>query len=195
MGSFFKKIANIILGAKGQIEPPPPMPKIPPAPWAEKCRQFQRFTFHSEIAKLFLIDPVPRGALPIYDLDGGEKEIITIEDGKPRYLKTDITQLHLQLQENITEQDLMNCLFLAAKLAQPTDYVGAYATSGGWASVSGNKLENRLYNNIYVKDFPKTLLFPEPEYAGLICECSPDGINIGYGFFMLLEKVRVVRDS
>lgn len=199
MGSFFKKIGEFF-GAKPKPKTYVPMKRediLPPSDnlWAQKCRAFERLTNHSELAKLFVADSIPFGALPVYDLDGGEKAIITIEDGKPKYFKTDWTRITLQLQEEITEQNILECLLLAAKLAEPTDYVDEYARSGGWASVSGNKLENRLYNNIHVKDFPRTLLLPEASKLGVICQGSANGVTLGNGFFMVLEKIRVVRDA
>lgn len=192
MGRFFEKITQWF-GNEPEQESEKKEPPPPPTPLAVKCRQFERFCAHSQVAGLFEIDHVPMGVTPIYDLGGGEKDIITIENGKPKHLKTEITKFQPQLQDKLGEEDLLACLLIAARLAEPTDYVNEYATSGGWASLGGNRLENRMHTNIYVKDFPRTLLFCAPEYTGLICESS-DGTNVGYGFFMLLEKVRVVRE-
>jgi len=87
---------------------------------------------------------------------------------------------------------LVDCLLLATKYVQPIDDIDNYRHTCGWALLSGNKLENRLYNNVYLKDFPRTLFFPEPEYVGLIAVCEE---KEEVGFFMVLEKVRILRDS
>lgn len=189
--NFFRKLFNKQAKPEVLVKQEP---KIVDTDWGQKCRDFERFVNHSSLAKLFSIDAIPFGALPVYDLDGGEKTIITIENGKPKYLKTEYNRITLQLQEKITEDDILNCLLLATKLAEPTDYVNEYARSGGWASVSGNKLENRMYNNVYIKDFPRTLLLPEAPSFGIICQGTANEVAFGMGLLIILEKVRVVRE-
>lgn len=202
MGSFLKKISEFFFGNSDGKESKTYVPMkqdelLPPADshWMTREKNFRDLCNRSLLGSLFVLDSIPAGALPVYDLDGGEKTIITIKDGKPEHLKTDWSRITLQLQETITEQNIIDCLLLAAKLAEPTDYVEQYARSGGWASVSGNKLENRLYNNVYIKDFPRTLLLPEQEFFGLICQGTANGIFNGMGLFILMEKVRVVREN
>jgi len=180
MGIFFKKIKKLL------TDKPEPDTIQPESLGSQK---FSTHTYNFKVASLFVIDPVPTGGMPVYDLDGGEKEIIYLEDGKPKHIKTELTRITLPLQANVTEKEIIECLSLATKYVQTIDNVDEYKNTGGWALLSGNKLEDRLYNNIYLKDFPRTLFFPEPQYAGLISVC--DG---GVGFFMILEKVRILRE-
>lgn len=136
------------------------------------------------LRKLFIIDPIPMGALPVYDFDP-DRIIIVLRDGECVLEKNITNRLTVPSQSTpITDKQIMEMLTMAA------EYAGnEIKDASSYSTVSWNILmvKNDLYNNVLLpaESFPYTIKVPDPEFFGLMYETTDNK----FGMFIVTNNI------
>ena len=148
---------------------------------------FRTLEFRSRLVRLFMIDPIPHGCVPLYDVEPGS-EVIVVQDNAPQFRAPD-RQVFVELGAKMTDALLLDCLTFAVKYAKKglkgIDTEQQYY--GGCILTGEKELSNLKYTTIHVPEFAHTLYIPDPEYFGVIST-----IDGKYGVMIVLDNVRVL---